>query len=148
MSADENSLKLCQVVLDSTEPRELAEFYRVLLGLVYRPGDEPPEGGEGGEGGEGDEAGRDWLVLRTAEGAPCMAFQHVDRLAAPTWPEGAVPQQMHLDLSVSSVEDLQAQHERVLAFHGRLLSDHAEGPGEPFRVYADPSGHPFCIFVS
>ncbi len=142
MSADKNSLKLCQVVLDSTEPRELTEFYRVLLGLVYRPGDEPPRAGEA------DEAGRDWLVLRTPDGAPGMAFQHVDRLAVPTWPEGTVPQQMHLDLSVSSVEDLQAQHERVLALHGRLLFDHGEGPGEPFRVYADPSGHPFCIFVS
>lgn len=53
LSADKNSLKLCQVVLDSTEPRELAEFYRVLLGLVYRPGDEPPRAGEA------DEAGRD-----------------------------------------------------------------------------------------
>ncbi|MFH9607223.1 VOC family protein [Streptomyces sp. NPDC017448] len=130
------------MVLDSTEPRELAEFYRVLLGLVYRPGDEPPQAGEA------DEAGRDWLVLRTADGAPRMAFQHVDRLAAPTWPEGTVPQQMHLDLSVPSVEDLQAQHERVLALHGRLLFDHGKGPGESFRVYADPSGHPFCIFVS
>ena len=29
-------------VLDTTRPRELAEFYRQLLGLSYRPDDEPP----------------------------------------------------------------------------------------------------------
>ena len=34
--------RLCQVVLDCTDARALAEFYRALLGLVYRPGDEPP----------------------------------------------------------------------------------------------------------
>jgi hypothetical protein len=35
-----------QVVLDSTDARALAEFYRQLLGLAYRPGDEPPAEGE------------------------------------------------------------------------------------------------------
>ncbi|MGC2997352.1 VOC family protein [Streptomyces sp. G35A] len=142
MSAATGSLKLCQVVLDSTDPRGLAEFYRALLGLVYRPGDEPPEPGQP------DERGQDWLVLRTANGTPQLAFQHVDRMARPTWPEGPVPQQLHLDLSVSSVEDLKAQHERVLGLGGRLLSDNEQGPDEPFRVYADPAGHPFCMFVA
>ena len=33
------------VVLDATEARALAEFYRQLLGYVYRPGDEPPPPG-------------------------------------------------------------------------------------------------------
>ncbi|CAL9662388.1 hypothetical protein SUDANB15_07032 [Streptomyces sp. enrichment culture] len=142
MSAVTGSLKLCQVVLDSTDPRGLAEFYRELLGLVYRPGDEPPRPGQP------DVRGQDWLVLRTADGTPQMAFQYVARLAHPTWPEGPVPQQLHLDLSVSSIEDLKAQHERVLAPGGRLLRDNEQGPDEPFRVYADPSGHPFRVFVA
>ncbi|MFE0779008.1 VOC family protein [Streptomyces sp. NPDC058861] len=142
MSAETGSLKLCQVVLDSTDPRRLAEFYRSLLGLVYAPGDEPPEEGEL------DERGQDWLVLRTEEGAPQLAFQHVDRLTPPAWPEGSIPQQLHLDLSVASLDDLTVQHERVLALGGRLLSDTEQGPDEPFRVYADLSGHPFCIFVA
>ena len=39
--ADEPSYpRLVQVVLDTTNARRLAEFYRELLGLVYRPGDE------------------------------------------------------------------------------------------------------------
>ncbi|MEU1852497.1 VOC family protein [Streptomyces sp. NPDC019990] len=141
MSA-QGSLKLHQVVLDSTDIRGLAEFYRSLLGLVYGPGDEPPEPGAS------DERGQDWLVLRTPEGTPRLAFQHVDRLTPPTWPEGPVPQQMHLDLSVPSIEGLRAQQERVLSLGGRLLSDNEQGPDEPFRVYADPSGHPFCVFVA
>ena len=38
---------------------------------------------------------------------------------------------------------------RVLAeFYRRLLEDHADDPVEPLRVYADPAGHPFCIFVA
>lgn len=140
--AEKGSLKLCQVVLDSTDPRGLAEFYRSLLGLTYGPGDEPPEAGAF------DERGQDWLVLRTEDGTPRLAFQYVDQLTRPTWPEGPVSQQLHLDLSVLSIEDLEAQHQRVLDLGGRLLSDNKQGPDEPFRVYADPAGHPFCVFVA
>ena len=32
-------------VLDATDVRELVEFYRELLGLQYRPGDELPVDG-------------------------------------------------------------------------------------------------------
>ena len=35
-----------QTVLDTTDPRRLAEFYRQLFGLRYRPGDEPPGPGQ------------------------------------------------------------------------------------------------------
>ncbi len=37
---------LRSVVLDTTDARGLAEFYRELLGLAYRPGDERPPAGE------------------------------------------------------------------------------------------------------
>lgn len=30
----------------------------------------------------------------------------------------------------------------------RLLLDRADDVEEPLRVYADPAGHPFCIFVT
>jgi hypothetical protein len=46
--------KLRSVVLDTTDPRRLAEFYRQLLGYDYRPGDGCPPPGEP------DPAGRDW----------------------------------------------------------------------------------------
>lgn len=134
--------RLSQVVLDCTDARALAEFYRRLLGLVYRPGDEPPEPGQV------DERGRDWLVLRTRDGVPQLAFQQVDRLPEVTWPDGPVPQQLHLDLTVPSVEELDVQHQRALRLGARVLSDRTDDPEEPLRVYADPAGHPFCVFVA
>ena len=129
-----------QVVLDATDVRALAEFYRQLLGLRYRPGDEPPEGGQP------DRA--DWLVLRGAAGGTQVAFQQVPQLTAATWPEGQIPQQLHLDLTVPTAADLDVQHERALALGARLLSDRSDDPEEPLRVYADLAGHPFCIFVA
>jgi hypothetical protein len=133
--------QLRQVVLDCTDARLLGEFYRRLLGLRYRPGDEPPAPGEP------DTAGRDWLVLHDAAGA-LVAFQQVAALPDATWPEGPVPQQMHLDLTVPTTAELDVQHERALALGARLLEDRSDDPEEPLRVYADPAGHPFCIFVA
>jgi catechol 2,3-dioxygenase-like lactoylglutathione lyase family enzyme len=133
---------LRQVVLDCTDARALAEFYRELLGLRYRPGDEPPAAGEP------DPRGEDWLVLWDEVGQPRVAFQQVDALASATWPEGPVPQQLHLDLTVPTAVELEAQHERALALGARLLYDRFDHPVEPLRVYADPAGHPFCIFVA
>ncbi|OXM44882.1 VOC family protein [Amycolatopsis alba] len=128
-----------QVVLDCTDARVLAEFYRRLLVWDYRPGDEPPRPGA---------EDKDWLVLRNPDGGAQLAFQQVDRLPEASWPDPApIPQQLHLDLTVDSVEELEAQHGRVLELGGRLRYDRSEDPDEPLRVYADPAGHPFCVFV-
>lgn len=126
-----------QTVLDTTDARAAAEFYRQLLGYVYRPGHETP-----------DPAGDDWLVLHDAGGDRRLAFQQVGRLTPSTWPDHAVPQQLHLDMTVPSVEELLAQHGRVLALGGRMIFDRIDDPEEPLRVYADLDGHPFCIFVA
>lgn len=135
--------ELRQVVLDAVDARALAEFYRELLGLRYRPGDEPPPAGEP------DPKGQDWLVLQDAAGTPRLAFQQVTELPEATWPDNSrYPQQLHLDLTVPARPDLEAQHERALALDARLLSDRSGDPEEPLRVYADPAGHPFCIFVA
>ena len=142
MEAERGFPELRQVVLDGTDARVLAEFYRRLLGLRYRPGDAPPATGEP------DTVGQDWLVLQDAAGSTRMAFQQVAALLEATWPEGPVPQQLHLDLTVPTTADLDVQHERALALGARLLDDRAADPEEPLRVYADPAGHPFCIFVA
>jgi hypothetical protein len=133
---------LASVVLDTTDARGLAEFYRQLLGFVYRPGDEPPEAGQV------DERGQDWLVLRHPLGVPRLAFQAVRELPRSTWPGADVPQQLHLDLTVTSKEALAEHHARALALGATLLHDRSANPQEPLYVYADPAGHPFCIFVS
>jgi hypothetical protein len=87
-------------------------------------------------------------VLRDPAGQLQIAFQPVPILPRATWPEGPVPQQLHLDLTVATKADLDAQHDRALALGAQLLRDLADDPQEPLRVYADPAGHPFCIFVS
>jgi catechol 2,3-dioxygenase-like lactoylglutathione lyase family enzyme len=132
--------RLRQVVVDTTDARASAEFWRELLGLVYRPGHEPPADGD-------DVAGREWLNLRSPEGEPVLAFEQVGELRRSTWPDAAVPQQLHLDLTVRDTEELDAAHVRVLSLGGALLQDRADDPEEPLRVYADPDGHPFCVFV-
>jgi glyoxalase superfamily protein len=133
---------LSGVALDSTNARALAEFYRQLLGYNYRPGDAPPSSDEP------DERAADWLVLLGPPGSTPLAFQQVATLARSTWPEDGVPQQLHLDLCVPDVEDLATQHGRALSLGATLLEDRSEDPLEPLYVYADPDGHPFCIFVS
>ena len=142
MAGEQGFPRLRQVVLDTTDARVLAEFYRRLLGYRYRPGDEPPAPGQP------DPQGRDWLVLRDPAGGGQVAFQQVASLPRATWPEGPVPQQLHLDLTVPTTAELDAQHERALALGAELLEDRSDDPEEPLRVYADPAGHPFCIFVA
>lgn len=135
------SIAIGQTVLDCTDARTLAEFYRELLGIAYRPGDEPPAAGED------DERGQDWLVLRNPGGAQ-LAFQQVAELPEVTWPVGPYPQMLHLDITVDHVADLNAEHEHALGLGARLLLDRSDDSDEPLRVYADPAGHPFCIFVA
>jgi catechol 2,3-dioxygenase-like lactoylglutathione lyase family enzyme len=136
MTTDPAVPQLLQTVLDCTDPRELAEFYRQLLGYRYRPGDEP-----------GEDEDVDWLVLLKPAGDRGLAFQQVDELPQTTWPEPGVPQQMHLDMTVPDREQLEAQHERALSLGAHLVLDRTDDADEPLRVYADPAGHRFCIFV-
>ncbi len=135
--------RIAEVVLDCTDPRRLAEFYRKLLGYEYLEdmGQEMPEEGQP------DPTGDDWLNLMDPEKRVHLAFQKVDRLPRSTWPEDDISQQMHLDLMVSSREELDRQHAFVLALGGELLREHLESD-QPIRIYADPEGHPFCIFVA
>jgi catechol 2,3-dioxygenase-like lactoylglutathione lyase family enzyme len=132
--------QLLHTVLDTTDVRGLAEFYRELLGLRYRPGDEPPPPGE--------PDGADWLVLTKADGTRALAFQQVERLEPTTWPSPDVPMQLHLDLTVASAEELERHRERAESLGARVIFDRTDDPGEPLYVFADLAGHPFCIFVA
>lgn len=140
-TASENGYpRLLHTVLDTVDVRRLAEFYRELLGLVYRPGDEPPAGGAA------DTA--DWLVLTDAAGTRKLAFQLVDEQARTTWPSQAVPQQMHLDLTVPDRAALERQRDRALALGAEQRLDRTGDQDEPLYAFADPDGHMFCIFVA
>jgi len=124
--------------LDTTDARGLAEFYRVLLGLRYRPGDEPPADGTA------DDAS--WLVLVDGDGNRELAIQQVDVLPPSTWPSADVPMQLHIDYAVPSVQELQRHRERAEELGARVLYDRTASD-EPLYVLADPAGHPFCLLV-
>ena len=84
----------------------------------------------------------DWHMV-VVDGAPKIGVQLVPDHVPPQWPEGAPPQQIHLDLWV---DDIDAAHERVMSLGARMLQP-ARGGDTPddFQVYADPAGHPFCL---
>lgn len=132
--------QLLHTAIDTTDARGLAEFYRELLGLQYRPGDEPPD--------EGEKDDADWLVLVDAGGRRRLAFQQVERLEPTTWPAHDVPMQMHLDFTVTSIDELERHKGRAEALGARVLLDRTDDPDEPLYVLADLSGHPFCLFVA
>ncbi len=113
--------RLDVAAFDCPDPSALAEFYRSIIGgrIV-----EHPHGG--------------WFELHTPEGK--VAFQQVDDHQRPTWPEGPVPQQAHLDIDL---DDLDAGEAAVLDL-GAIKADHQPEPGD-FRVFLDPAGHPFCL---
>jgi len=131
--------RLLHTAIDTTDCRGLAEFYRELLGLRYRPGDEPPTDGP-------DDS--DWLVLVDDDGRRVLAFQEVERLEPTTWPEHDVPMQLHCDFTVSGVEELERHRARAEGLGARLVLDRTDDEDEPLYVLADPAGHPFCLFVA
>lgn len=130
--------ELLHTVLDARDVRREAEFWRQLLGLVYRPGDEIPDGTDDS----------DWLVLTRPDGRRCLAIQEVEQLPASRWPEPGHPSVSHLDTTVPTREALDTVHERVLALGGELRLDRTEDPDEPLFAYASPEGHVFCVFVA
>ena len=134
--------RLLHAVLDTTRPRELAEFYRELLGLAYRSGDEPSPDGDGAE--------PDWLVLVDGAGVRQLAFQRVEELTPTTWPRHDVPMQLHVDFTVPDRAELERHRDRALALGAKVLLDRTDDPDEPdepLYVLADLSGHPFCLLV-
>jgi hypothetical protein len=127
-----------QVVFDTTSPSRDAEFWRQLLDLEYPHGIDPSED---------DCAESDWLNLSSRDRTRRLAFQQVEALRTTTWPDSEVPQQLHLDLAVGTVDDLNELARRALALGGAELLDRRHDDAEPLVVLADPSGHPFCVFV-
>jgi hypothetical protein len=108
--------RLHHVILDCPDPEALATFYSRLLSnpITYRDDD--------------------FAVVSTSDRASGLAFQRSPDQRPATWPDPAVPQQIHLDVMV---EDVAAATPEVLALGATKL----DGAG----VFADPAGHPFCL---
>jgi len=112
--------------IDCPDPLALAAFYSRLTGLDVEPlGDLPREQ-------------VDWIELLDGD-RPRLGFQKVTNYVAPTWPEGPVPQQMHVDFYVADLDE----GERHALTVGATLADYQ--PGDTFRVFLDPAGHLFCL---
>ncbi|MEP7025234.1 MAG: VOC family protein [Actinomycetota bacterium] len=118
-------MTLSATVLDSPDAQELAGFYRRLLGW---------------EAGE-DEPG--WVTLRAPGGGAGLSFQTEDAYVRPVWPAGPGDQPMmsHLDIEV---DDLDTGGAHAVAA-GAVLASYQ--PQDDVRVYLDPAGHPFCLWV-
>ncbi len=120
--------KLQCIVLDCPDVRELAQFYQSLIGGAVNQPDVRWSVGDA------------FATLHTECGL-VLGFQCVKDYRAPQWPDGAHPQQFHLDIDVPNLE--QAQHQ-ALELGATLLRVDARG----WRVFADPAGHPFCLLKS
>ena len=110
-----------KTVVDCPDPRSLAAFYAAVLGMGVNEDDE------------------DWVVIGVEPGQRQLAFQRVEQWVPPQWPDPDHPQQLHLDIRVTDVDEAE---QAVIALGARRV----HGPGEAgFRVFVDPVGHPFCL---
>ena len=118
-------MRLTGVVLDSPNARDLASFYRRLLG--WEAVKEEPN----------------WVKLSPGDGGPGLSFQSEPEYVRPTWPSKREHQQMMLHLDIE-VEDLAASAAHAIGC-GATLADFQ--PQQRVRVFLDPAGHPFCLWV-
>lgn len=115
----------------------IAGLYAELLGMrLVTRGDWYRA--QGWPADDGDDV--DPLVFSVEGHGPNIAFEcETGEYRAPAWPDADRPQQGHLDVFVPSITDahaILARHEAV------LLADNGR-----HRVYADPVGHPLCLYV-
>ena len=116
---------LTGVVLDAPDANDLAEFYRRLLGwdvLEDKPG---------------------WVRLSAPGGGAGLSFQTEHAYARPVWPArpGDPQKSVHLDIQVDDLEAAGAHAEKA----GAVAADYQ--PQQDVRVYLDPAGHPFCLYL-
>ena len=118
-------MSLSAVVLDAPDARELADFYRRLLGWEIKV----------------DEG--DWVMLRRPDDGTSLSFQTEEFYVRPVWPgaEGEQLMMLHLDIEVDDLDEAGAH----AVAQGAILA--AFQPQDDVRVYLDPAGHPFCLWV-
>jgi catechol 2,3-dioxygenase-like lactoylglutathione lyase family enzyme len=121
------SFRLTATVLGTPDPPGLVRFYQRILGWPIR--DDSPE----------------WATLRPSDGGTGLSFQLEADHVPPVWPPepGTQQMQLHLDFEVDDLAAASAVAEEAGA---RLVGAYTE-PHEDVRIYADPAGHPFCLFV-
>jgi hypothetical protein len=112
--------RLASTALDCSDPAALASFWAELVG------------------GEVAFTSDEFCAVKTDNG--WLATVRIADYTPPTWPDPAVPKQMHLDLAVADVDAAEAAALRIGA------TKPAEQPApDRWRVLLDPAGHPFCL---
>jgi len=118
-------MRLSGIVLDAPDAGALAAFYHRLLGWTVIQ----------------DEPG--WVKLGAPDGGPGLSFQTESAYVPPVWPAGPGDPQMsvHLDIQVEDLDEAGAHAEKAGATKAAFQ------PQDDVRVYLDPAGHPFCLFL-
>jgi catechol 2,3-dioxygenase-like lactoylglutathione lyase family enzyme len=119
------NLTLSGIVLGTPDPQVLATFYEKLLGY-HRTMDEPG-----------------WVKIMPPGDGPGLSFQTETDHVPPAWPADTDEQQMQVHLDIK-VDDLDAAGQ-VAREAGATLAEYQ--PQDHVRVWLDPDGHPFCLFL-
>ncbi len=118
-------LVVSQLSIDSAHPKQLALWWRDVLGwtLSWDDDDEEEVGIEPPDG-----ATTSWLFLRVPEGK-------------------AVKNRLHVDLRPPNGSDQATELDRLLSL-GAVPVDVGQGPDVSWHVLADPEGNEFCLLRS
>lgn len=106
--------------LDCDDPVQLSEFWAALLG------------------GEIIHTSESVAVVKL--GDLVLNAYHVEDHKPPSWPDGPLPKQAHIDIDV---DDLPRAAERAL-YLGAIRAERQPDP-DSYLVLLDPAGHPFCL---
>jgi catechol 2,3-dioxygenase-like lactoylglutathione lyase family enzyme len=118
-------ITLAATVLGAPEARALGLFYQRLLGWEIA------------------EDTQHWFMLRAPGGGAGLSFQTEEQHTPPAWPAGPDEQQMQLHLDLRAVDlDAACRHAEECGATAAQFQ-----PQDDVRVYLDPAGHPFCLFV-
>jgi hypothetical protein len=114
------AIRLGSIALDCADPTALGEFWAKLLqGEVAFSSDDFVA----------VKADRIWL-----------SAVRIENYRMPSWPDGNVPKQMHLDLAVDDLVQAEVEAIRLGAVRAEV-----QPAQDRYLVFADPAGHPFCL---
>jgi hypothetical protein len=109
------------ISLDCADPLSLSNFWATLLdGEMLRSTDE--------------------VAIVKVDPLLLLVAMRVKDYVPPTWPEGPVPKQAHIDVEV---DDLDKAAKRAISL-GAARAQSQQSP-DRFIVLFDPAGHPFCL---